>query len=105
MYFTVNGTDGNVYLYLMNICTLMSLRMIEVLRTGRTTGRMLDNPVTSWIGRYNYEIYLWQYPVLLIAGIAGLSGTWYFYILQIIMIVILSIWSGKISSILTSAVR
>ena len=41
----------------------------------------------------------------ILAGIAGLSGTWYFYILQIIMIVILSIWSGKISSILTSAVR
>lgn len=105
LYVKVNGSDSSVYLCWMNLCTLVSMRMIEVLRTGRTTGRMLDNMVTSWIGRYNYEIYLWQYPVLLIAGIAGLSGTWYFYMLQIMMIIVLSIWSGKLSSMLSRCVK
>ena len=105
LYFHVNGSDGSVYLYWMNVCTLISARMIEVVKTGRTTGKILDNPITSWIGKYNYEIYLWQYPVLLIAGVAGLSGTWYFYLLQIVMIIILSIWSGNLSSMLIKRIR
>ena len=105
LYFHTTGTDQNVYLYWMNVCTLISMRMIEAVVTGRTTGRLLDNPVCKWIGKYNYEIYLWQYPVLLIAGIVGASGRWYFYILQIIVILLVSIWSGTVSAWLTSHVR
>lgn len=105
LYFRTDGTDPAVYLYWMNICTLIAMRMIEVVVTGKTTGRILDNLVCKWIGKYNYEIYLWQYPVLLIAGIVGCSGTWYFYCLQIIVILILSIWSGTVGSWLISLVK
>lgn len=94
-YFVADGTQAWVYLFGMNLCTLMACRMIEIVRTGRFTGKILDNPLTKWIARYNYEIYLWQYPVLSIAGILKFTDHIWQYGIQIAVILLLSIWLNE----------
>lgn len=98
LYFVADGTEAWVYLFGMNLCTLVACRMIEVLRTSIFTGKLLENPITKWIGRYNYEIYLWQYPVLLIAGILKFTDHIWQYGIQIAMILLLSMWLSEFSN-------
>lgn len=105
LYFIADGTQSWVYLYGMNLCTLVACRMVEVLRTSFFTGRLLDNPVTKWIGMYNYEIYLWQYPVLLIAGILKFSDHIWQYGIQIAVILLLSIWLNEFCNRLNAIFR
>lgn len=97
-YFKADGTAAWVYLCGMNICTLVACRMIEVLRTSRFTGKLLENPVSTWIGKYNYEIYLWQYPVLLLAGMLKFSDHLWQYGIQIMIILVLSLWLNEFCS-------
>lgn len=105
LYFVADGTQSWIYLYGMNLCTLMACRMIEVLRTSISTGKLLENPVTKWIGRYNYEIYLWQYPVLLIAGILKFADHFWQYGIQIAVILLLSIWLNEFCNRLNRMIR
>ena len=101
LYLHASGTAMQVYTYGMALVTIIACRMIEIVSIRKNgTGRWMDNILCAGISRYSYEIYLWQYPVLMIAGILGFSSSWYHYLLQIAVILILSIWLYTFNNIL-----
>ncbi|MBP1327273.1 peptidoglycan/LPS O-acetylase OafA/YrhL [Leucobacter exalbidus] len=53
------------------LATAASLATVwAVTRPGAWIGRVLDNAPMSWVGARSYGIYLWHWPLLLIAGAA-----------------------------------
>ena len=55
-------------------------------------GRLLDLPLFQKVSSFSYEMYLWHYPVLFLCSLKGWTA-WWMYVLQIIVIIILSIWT------------
>ena len=96
LYFLASGTYGWVYSVGMQLYTILNVIMIEIFVLNRKSlGRLTDDKLSSFISEYSYGIYLWQYPVLFISGIAGLAGKWYAFPLQLAMIIILSVWMQR----------
>lgn len=94
IYGTVSGTDTWVYLFGMNLYTLLVCWIVYLLSSGKTKiGRILDNGIAAFLSKYSYEIYLWQYPVMFIAGLflPGIAAK----IIQIPVIFILSLWLNQ----------
>lgn len=56
-------------------------------------GVILDHPICHFVSTYSYEIYLWQYPVLFIAGLLKMEKQ---YILQLLVILLLSVWNHEV---------
>ncbi len=93
LYKFASGTSMWVYYIGMALATLIACRMIEIVSIRKNhTGRYMDNIIAKMISRYSYEIYLWQYPVLMICGILRLSSLPWHYALQLLLIAVLSIW-------------
>ena len=38
--------------------------------------RFLEHPIPTWLGLISYGIFLWQFPVLIVALDAGVAGWW-----------------------------
>lgn len=53
--------EGGMFLFSM----LGGVLLLSVIPPGSWMNRMLSNPIFSWIGKRSYEIYLWQYPIML----------------------------------------
>lgn len=93
LYLSASGTFGWVYAAGMQLYTLAAVILIEVMILNRKALlHMTDDRISSFISAYSYGIYLWQYPVLFLSGIAGLAGKWYAFPLQAALIIILSMW-------------
>jgi peptidoglycan/LPS O-acetylase OafA/YrhL len=102
LYIFASGTYGWVYAAGMQMYTILTVVMIEVLVLNRRALHfMTDDKLSSFIAEYSYGIYLWQYPVLFLSGIAGLADKWYAFPVQLAMIIILSVWMQKFLKPLT----
>jgi peptidoglycan/LPS O-acetylase OafA/YrhL len=66
-------------------------------RSDRRIGILLDNPVCHFFSAYSYEIYLWQYPVLFVAGLLGMEQQ---YLLQTAVLLLLSVWNHELIAFL-----
>lgn len=92
IFYTVSGTYLWVYCGGMQVYTLFICLIIEMMIMNRKNLRgILDDRLSNFLTKYSYGIYLWQYPVLFLTGIAGLKGGFAFP-LQLALILILSIW-------------
>lgn len=106
LYFFAKGTSLWVYYIGMALATIVGCRMIEIVFHRRNmTARYMDNIFCKAISKYSYEIYLWQYPVLMIAGLMGFSSKWWHYMIQIAAIIILSIWLYAFNSEVQKRIR
>ena len=92
LYLKAPGSAMWVYEIGMFVYTLLCVCMVEVVSVENGAGRLLNLTPFRYISKYSYEIYLWQYPVLFVCGILQWSHTFGFYLLQIGIIVLLSIW-------------
>ena len=98
VYRSAGGENLSVYRYGMVLYAVFCGIMIAILsRTGKNTGVLLDNPVCKFFSKYSYEIYLWQYPVLFVFGLIGKETQ---YVLQIIVLLVLSMWSHALPDFL-----
>ena len=103
IYMKVPGSAKGVYTYGMPLYALLSTAVVLVCADYRNRlGSVLDLPPCRFLSRYSYEIYLWQYPVLGICGILKLNTAWYHYVLQIVIILVLSLWLNTFTSFLVS---
>ncbi|MFW8051809.1 acyltransferase family protein [Vagococcus fluvialis] len=87
--------DSNPFVYqgFMFIFSVMSALLLGVVIASEKSNRLLTNPLFKWIGTRSYEIYLWQFPVMI--GYEKMikwdgSNVWFHLLLQFVMILLLS---------------
>ena len=98
--FLVPGTNMFVYYPGMQLYTIAVALLIEILCLNRRhLLHFLDDRLSDLVSRYSYEIYLWQYPVFFLTGILFPKGLPLLGLLQIVLIVLLSIWSHAFVSL------
>lgn len=56
-------------------------------------GKWLDNRAFNFLGKYSYEIYLWQYPLIFISQKEHWMQYWYTPVLIILLTLALSVWT------------
>ena len=93
---------GGQYLLLyegaMQILTLIFCLIIFVVIDSPHLGSLLELSVFKWIGGHSYEIFLWQYPVLILFQRQGWHNLFYGPALEILLILILSAWSKEVTT-------
>ncbi len=99
VYMRAGGENLAVYQYGIVLYAIVSGIVVWLLsRSDRKIGTILDNPVCHFFSTYSYEIYLWQYPVLFVAGMLGMEKH---YVLQICVLLVLSVWLHELMSYIT----
>ena len=93
LFATASGDKPYVYQYGIVLYSLACGFTVMVLsQSSGMIGSLLDNPVCRFLSRYSYEIYLWQYPVLFVFGLWGMNTQPWHYILQLMILLLLSVW-------------
>ena len=92
LFLKVSGTDPAVCRYGLVLYALFTAMMLWSCVNSGNLGRLLDLPPFQKVSSFSYEMYLWQYPVLFLCSLKGWTA-WWMYVLQIIVIIILSIWT------------
>ncbi|MBP3891955.1 MAG: acyltransferase [Solobacterium sp.] len=91
----VPGTALGVYRYgLVLYALFVGVILFVLIHTNPRFTKRLDIGLCQWFSKYSYEIYLWQYPIFFIAKIARESSSVLYYVLQIIVIILLSVWTN-----------
>lgn len=68
LFFTVNGQDNFLYQGGMFLLSLFFAAMINLIANQESSiGRLLDTSILSFIGKKSYGIYLWHYPIIILA--------------------------------------
>ncbi len=99
VYFNADGTLPSVYHYGIVLYGLISGAAVLLISCSKARFlRLLDNPVTSFLSRYSYEIYLWQYPILFVFGLLRLNTSFWHYLLQAAVLLIFSVWTYDFSA-------
>ncbi|MBQ9048340.1 MAG: acyltransferase [Solobacterium sp.] len=95
LYLFVPGTNMNVYRFGLVLYALFCTLMVLVCAYRRNRiGCWLDLPICRFLSKYSYEIYLWQYPVMFVCGILKFNTNILHWLLQIVIIMILSMWTN-----------
>ena len=96
---------GNPFVYEggMLAMTLVFCLLLHVISSNPSSslGKFMDNPVLRWIGKHSYGIFLWQYPVIVLANHMGWNQFLLGPVFTLAMIIILTIWSDALSKIIT----
>ena len=102
-YVYLDGQNSLVYQGAMAIMSVVFCLMVGlVIDNGMQLGQILDNPLLQWIGRRSYGIFLWQYPVIFFFSHMGWDKLEYYYVLELLLICVLTIWSDAVSETITS---
>lgn len=101
----INDNTALVYqggMFLFSIaCTVLLWSVIQFERINQT----LTNPLFKWIGLRSYDIYLWQFPVMIVyEELLRLDGShkWLHFVIQLLIILGLSELSYRVSVFMTS---
>lgn len=95
------GSETWVYVFGIPLYTILVFDVLTAVQNRKSLGRLLDNPIANYLNQYSYEIYLWQYPVLFVSILLNFTGVWYDYAVQLLVILILSIWLHTFVKVLT----
>ena len=92
-FLTMDGQSAVPYrggMFLMSI--LFSLMVLFCADESLPYGKILEWKPLKWIGQRSYEMYLWMYPVIFLFSFKKWDKNAFSYILQIVLIVLLSAW-------------
>ena len=98
--FLLRGQYLLIYTGGMQLLTLIFWLMLFVVIDDPRLGSWLESPVFKWIGGHSYEIFLWQYPVLVLFQRRGWHDLTYGPALEILMILILASWSKEVPALI-----
>lgn len=101
IYLKVPGTSIHVYRYGMLLYALFTCIYLTLCFSSRSrVAKLLENPIVSFLSKYSYEIYLWQFPILFLFGILKWNTGFFSYLFQIILILLVSIWTHQFVDLL-----
>ena len=86
--------QGGMIFQALVICLMLALLADESLGLGK----FFEKKFFTWLGRRSYGLFLWQYPILFLFSYRG----WNNLVLEILLIILLTLWSDAISNFLTS---
>lgn len=92
-YYFVTDTAKMTYFGGMFVFSGIATLLLGTIIVSKDMNRLFTNPLFDWIGTRSYEIYLWQYPVIVAyEKITGWNGqnVWLHLLLQLTLILILS---------------
>ena len=93
LYLWADGSARIVYLGGMQIYTVLTCLVIETMVQNRTHLRyFVDDKLSGAVASISYEIYLWQYPVLLFRRLLFPEGNGMTVAAALVLIIILSLW-------------
>ena len=99
IFFTIPGSDIRIYRYGMVLYAAACCAAVRLVCDERNRiGIALDRQPFEFFSKYSYEIYLWQYPVLFLFSIKGWNTNPGWYLLQFMILLILSVWTNFIVS-------
>lgn len=90
-YFIFAGKMPIVYLLVLALTTILSMFLIEKTANSSVS---LDVPILDWIGRYSYEIYLWQYPVIYLFQYKDWNKHFIIYLFEFVILIALVVWTN-----------
>lgn len=102
-YVLLDGQLPQVYQWAMGAYTLVFLLLLLwTADRNLPFGRLMDNPLFRWIGKYSYGIFLWQYPVIFLFRYMKWEGTMPYAMegLELLLILLLSVWTELIAGLL-----
>ena len=103
LYLFFPGTMQAVYLILLPLYALLCAAVLYCCTAhGRGLGILYELRPWNFFSKYSYEIYLWQYPVLFIFTLRNWTGSFLYYALQAVVILILSMWTNRFVADLSS---
>lgn len=100
-YLLLAGDNPLVYQGGMLALTVGFTALIYVIASSPALGELLDCAPVRFIGRHSYGIFLWQYPVIFLAGKMGYDALPYGPLLEVAVIVLLALWSDALAAIIT----
>lgn len=101
LYLWASGSARIVYLGGMQLYTVLTCLVIEVMVQNRKHLRhFVDDRISNAVSSLSYELYLWQYPVLLFSSLLYPERKPLTVILSLVLIVVLSIWLHTFTSML-----
>lgn len=98
--FLLHGQDLFLYAGGMQLLTLIFCLMIFAIIDDPQLGNRLETPLLKWIGGHSYELFLWQYPVLVLFQRKGWHELPYGPVLDLLAIIVLAACSKAIVSLL-----
>lgn len=107
-YILLDGQMPVVYEWAMSAYTALFLLLLAW--TGDRSlpfGRIMDNPLFRWIGKYSYGIFLWQYPVIFLFRCMKWEDTMPYAMeaLEFVLIVLLALWTDILTRIFSFPLR
>ena len=100
-YFLLDGGNPLVYQGGMLAMTLLFLLLLKLaVDESLRVGSLLDNGLCKWLGRHSYGIFLWQYPVIYVSEQFGYMGRPEYYMGQLTIIFLLTIWGEQLAEFL-----
>ena len=93
LYMGASGSSRIVYLGGMQLYTIAACIVIEMIAMNRRTfRRFVDGRLSRWLSSLSYELYLWQYPVLLFSRLLFPEQSALIVVSTLVLIFVLSIW-------------
>ena len=94
----LDGQNPLVYQGGMLAITIMFCFMLHMIADNKIElGACLELGIFHWIGKHSYGIFLWQYPVIFLFKYLEWNKLNYAPLLEIIAIMLLTLWSDTIS--------
>ena len=92
-YYFMSDTSKVTYLGGMFVFSGIVTLLLGTIIVSEDINRLFTNPLFDWIGTRSYEIYLWQYPIIVAyEKITGWNGqqVWLHLLIQVVLILSLS---------------
>ena len=98
--FLLRGQDLLLYAGGMQFMTAIFCLMLIIVADNPNLSSRLECSVFKWVGGHSYEIFLWQYPVLVLFQRKGWHNLIYGPVLEILIILLLATWLKAMTNLI-----
>lgn len=107
-YLFLDGQLSMVYEWAMAAYTVLFLLLLAwTADPSLPMGKLMDNPLFRWIGKYSYGLFLWQYPVIFLFRYMKWEDAMPYgmEILEIALMALLALWTELLAGLFTGHIH